>query len=150
MCALIAHRVIAWRFGSGRGRLWSGAHAILAAGMLYMFLPWPNAPLQSELIMAACCGVLVVVLGILAAGWIVTGSVERGAWLIAIDSVAMAYMAGMTAGGPPAITYALVVFYTASAVAWTRGTSLLNGARAGQAVMACAMAYMFLAMSWAS
>lgn len=150
MCALIAHRVIACGFGSGHGRVWSGAHAMLAASMLYMFLPWPNAPLGSELVITACCAVLAVVLATLAAGWVATGSVERERLLIAIDSAAMAYMAGMTAGGVSAITYALVVFYTACAVARTRGTSLLDAARTGQIVMASAMAYMFLAMSWAS
>jgi hypothetical protein len=146
MGAVVARYLIACGFGQGVDRLWSGAHAILATGMLHMFLPWSTTPLRREVSVTAYCALLFITLTILAARWIATGSLQRMGLLISIDSAAMAYMSQMAEGGGSPITYLLVVYYAASAVAWTRGKT----ARAAHAAMAAAMAYMFFAMGSAS
>lgn len=143
MGAVVAHQLIA--FGSGRGldRAWSAAHAILATGMLYMFLPWATAPLRPAVLIGAYCALLVVTLIALSARWIITGSVPLMGVLVAIDFSAMAYMTADS--NIAAITCALIAYYGVCAAAWTRA----RVPRAGQALMAAAMAYMFLATAWA-
>jgi hypothetical protein len=85
--------------------------------------------------------------------------------LVTLDMVAMAYMFQLADRGAWLLTYVLVAWYCASAIGWSYGAAdrgltrccavpfgelrpipPLPLARAGQAVMAVAMAWMFLAM----
>lgn len=146
MAAVVAHHVISSGSERGTTRTWAAANAVLATGMLYMFLPWPDPPLRADVLVTAYCGLLVVTLTIEAAGWIITGSTRLAGLLITIDCGAMAYMSRVTDSGLPAVTYLFVAYYCVSAAAWARHKT----AHAAHVTMAVAMAYMFFTMGSAS
>ena len=153
-------------FARAEARAWSGAHALMGLGMIYMFLPWVGEPpvparaLVDGFALAAAVGLLA-----LAGGWN-DGRPVRVMWaLVTLDMAAMAYMFQLVDRGAWLLTYVLVAWYCASAIGWSYGVAdrgltrccavpfgqlrpipPLPLARAGQAVMAVAMAWMFLAM----
>jgi len=166
LAGVTANSLLVVGFARGEARLWSGAHALMGLGMIYMFLPWaatPPVPARAlvGVFAAAAALALVAVAG--------AGNAARPVrlmWmLVALDMAAMAYMFQLVDAGFWPATYALVAWYCASAIGWSYGVAdpsltrccavpflglppipPLPLARAGQAAMAAAMAWMFLAM----
>lgn len=167
------HVLHSWAIG-GQRRVWHVVHALMALGMIEMFLPhgvggvsrtaWEVAFAVAAAGLAAC----------VVQGWLPV----NGLWAISIaDLVAMVYMFALPGAAQPALTYALAGYFGAEAVAWMtrllgdtgrwQGTLALPssggstqavvspvalagqaslGLRASLAVMATGMAYMFVAM----
>lgn len=163
----------AWPMG-GQRRVWHVAHALMAIGMIDMFLRHgigdvPRGAWEAIFAVAAAGG----------AAWVVRGPRPvNGLWAISIiDLAAMVYMFALPGAAIPLLTYLLAGYFGAEAVAWS--TSLLGdtgrwqgtlalpsegapgratalpvalagraslGLRASLAVMATGMAYMFVAM----
>lgn len=166
LAAVTAGHLLTVGFARAEARVWSGAHALMGVGMIYMFLPWSGEP-------PVPAGALVVVFGFaavvsllaLAGDWNSARPVRLIWILVTVDMAAMAYMFQLVDRGAWLLTYALVAWYLAAAIGWSYGVAdpsltrccavpfgaaepipPLPLARAGQAVMATAMAWMFLAM----
>lgn len=163
LAAVTAGHLLTLGFARGQARAWTATHVLMGVGMLYMFLPWSGAPIPAGfwLVAFAGLGALVAAVNVWA-----RGAPERLLWVLAtVDMAAMTYMFLLFDGGLPVLTYALVAWYLAAAVGWSSGVGDVSLrrccvvpfvfeqpvpppalARAGQAVMAVAMAWMFLVM----
>ncbi|HUR72824.1 MAG TPA: DUF5134 domain-containing protein [Sporichthya sp.] len=165
LAAVTASHFLTAGFARGEARVWTGAHALMGLGMLYMFLPWARSPLPAGALVALFGAAAGIGLLALAGDWN-DGRPVRLMWLlVTVDMAAMAYMFQLVDSGAWLLTYGLVVWYCASAIGWSYGVAdasltrccavpfggavaipPLRWARAGQAVMAVAMGWMLLAM----
>lgn len=153
-------------FARAEARTWSGAHALMGLGMIYMFLPWVGEPpIPARALVVGYAFAAAIGLVALGGSWN-DGRPVRVMWgLVTLDMAAMAYMFQLVDSGAWLLTYGLVAWYCASAIGWSYGVAdrgltrccavpfgqlrpipPLPLARAGQAVMGVAMAWMFLAM----
>ncbi len=164
--AVTASHFMVAGFARGEARAWSGAHALMGLGMIYMFLPWAGSPpVPARALVVLFAGAAAVGLLALAGAWNDVRPVRAMWLLVTLDMAAMAYMFQLVDRGVWFATYALIAWYCASAIGWSYGVAdpsltrccavpfgalrpipPLPLARAGQAVMAGAMAWMFLAM----
>jgi hypothetical protein len=166
LAAVTAGHLLTLGFARAEARFWSAAHALMGVGMIYMFLPWvaePPIPARAFVVLFAFAAAICLIA--LAGAWN-DGRPVRVMWmLVTLDMAAMAYMFQLADRGAWLLTYALVAWYCASAIGWSYGVAdagltkccavpfgqlrpipPLPLARAGQAVMGVAMAWMFLAM----
>ena len=166
LAAVTAGHLLTLGFARDQARLWSGAHALMGLGMIYMFLPWvgePPIPARAFVVVFAAAAAVSLIA--LAGAWNDARPVRVMWVLVTLDMAAMAYMFQLVDSGAWLLTYALVAWYFASAIGWSYGVAdagltkccavpfgqlppipPLPLARAGQAVMGVAMAWMFLAM----
>ncbi len=165
LAAVTAGHFLTLGFARAQARVWSGAHALMGLGMIYMFLPWAEPPIPARPLIVVFALAAAAGLVALAGDWN-AGRPVRVMWaLVTLDMAAMAYMFQLVDAGAWVLTYALVAWYCASTIGWSYGVAdpgltkccavpfghlrpipPLPLARAGQAVMATAMAWMFLAM----
>jgi hypothetical protein len=165
LAGALAMHLLTLGLARGSAQVWTGAHAVMSLGMLYMFLPWSHPPVPAGVLVAlfsALAGVGVLAL----AGSATEDRPVRMMWLVVtVDLAAMAYMFQLVDRGFGLLTYALVAWYAAMAVVWAYGVPdagltrccavpfgwerpvpPLPVARTAQAVMAAGMAWMLLAM----
>lgn len=164
--AVTASHFLVVGFARREARLWSGSHALMGLGMIYMFLPWAgSAPIPARALVVVFAVAATFALFALARAWNEARPVRVMWLLVTIDLAAMAYMFQLVDTGVWFLTYALIAWYCVSAIGWSHGVAdpsltrccavpfgalqpipPLPLARAGQAVMAAAMAWMFLVM----
>jgi hypothetical protein len=166
LAAVTAMHLLTLGFARARAQVWTGAHTLMGAGMLYMYLPWSSAPpIPDGAFVAVFAGLTVVGLLGLAGDWN-EGRPVRMMWvLVTVDLAAMAYMFSLAHAGVGLLTYALAGWYAALAIVWSSGVPdsglttccavpfglerpipPLPLARAAQVAMTVGMAWMFLAM----
>lgn len=165
LAGVVAMHLLTLGFARGQAQVWTGAHAVMGLGMLYMFLPWSRSPVPAPVFVALFVALAGIgLLGLAGSGG--EGRPVRMMWLLgSVDMAAMAYMFTMSDHGFGLLTFAVAAWYAALAVVWAYGVpdaSLtrccavpfglerpippLPLARTAQAVMSAGMCWMFLAM----
>lgn len=165
LAAVAAMHLLTLGFARGQAQVWTGAHALMATGMLYMYVPWDSPPIPDHVFALIFAGLALVALLALAGDWN-DGRAVRTMWvLVTVDMAAMAYMFQLSHAGIGGLTYVLAAWYGGLVIVWLYGipdASLaaccavpfagerpippLPLARAAQVGMTLGMAWMFLAM----
>ena len=117
---LIIHLYHAATMG-GEHRAWHSVHILMALGMIWMFLPTPPAiiPALAWQLAFALAALLIVV-------WFIWSFSRRRAvnfvWVTSLIAVlAMIYMFALPGAAIPLLTYVLVAYFVAEAIAWFIG-----------------------------
>jgi hypothetical protein len=142
--AVTAGHLVTLARSRGEAIAWSSAQTATAAGMLYMFSPWAGTPVPGQAVAAAFGALFVFAVAISVRQGPASRRMRLGRLMVSVDLAAMAYMLQLGERGIAPLTYLLVAYYCALAVASAGG--ILPMGRGSHATMATGMAWMLLAM----